>query len=129
MCARLLCTKTGIEVEKNFLVRMKFVKCSLEAFQGFVRMARILSKIKKIQESATCTNSSQRYRGGCQQTPKELLTYVFVLRSRNLGETRNSTFESAHTVSRRKSLKSCIQFGITNKLSQPTNQVLDNTLI
>jgi hypothetical protein len=48
MCARLLCTETGIEVEKNFLVGMKFIKCSLEAFQGFVRMARILSKIKKI---------------------------------------------------------------------------------
>jgi len=42
MCARLLCTETGIEVEK---VGMKFIKCSLEAFQGFIRMAWILSKI------------------------------------------------------------------------------------
>ena len=48
MCVRLRCTETGIQVEKNFLVSMKFIKCSLEAFQSFVRMALILSQIKKI---------------------------------------------------------------------------------
>ena len=38
----------GIKVDKNFLVGMKLVKCSLEAFQGFIRMAWILSEIKEI---------------------------------------------------------------------------------